>query len=434
MPPTILVRGAGRRIAAFGGAGQSVARYNNFVPLIYGTQWRLHDVVFSRNDGNLTRLEVLLWGWATIEGILKVLVNDIEIPRAVSRAQYDVNGLVQPDQRGVANGVQPDANFGNGQGVALGDPYGSMAYLSVVLPNRMNDGTSIPAIQVLDAGPAAPAVRFRRDLPWRGLLEQSGVGAAGRTDAQRLHAGRNRSRASFARAAAYCGRIDKAQDPVGGDGSDCPDSNANLRSSTAAAREKSSGLFEMGLAYYLVLESRMAFLEARIENTFALQQAGPSLRPATPGASFNGGWPAYEFDAHFYRAQQRWKCERQAVDKGAQDTANRLSIEFQDAFNQYQQDSLSLSDGDDVDLCGQEVAATWDAVGISTFNQATRMLLLGLNRAIAGNQFVEFQTSVQGAGAHAGRSDHGHLSKRKSGSERRFGSLKLHPEEAFELP
>jgi hypothetical protein len=51
-----------------------------------------------------------------------------------------------------------------------------------------------------------------------------------------------------------------------------------------------------------------------------------------------------------------------------------------------------------VDLCGQEVPSIWDAVGISTFNQASRMLLLGLNRAIEGNLFIEFETSVKALG------------------------------------
>ncbi len=88
--------------------------------------------------------------------------------------------------------------------------------------------------------------------------------------------------------------------------------------------------------------------------------------------------------------------------KGAQDTPNRLSVEFQDAFNQYQQDSLSLADGDDADLCGQEVSASWDAMGISNFSQASRMLLLGLNRGVEGNRFVEFNTSVKALGLMPG--------------------------------
>ena len=59
---------------------------------------------------------------------------------------------------------------------------------------------------------------------------------------------------------------------------------------------------------------------------------------------------------------------------------------------------MSLEDEDDVNLCGQEVAVIWDAVGISTFNQASRMLLLGLNRSLSGNVFIRFETSVKALG------------------------------------
>ena len=40
-------------------------------------------VVFARNDGNLTRMEVLL-GMGEMQGVLKVLVNDVEIPAGVT--------------------------------------------------------------------------------------------------------------------------------------------------------------------------------------------------------------------------------------------------------------------------------------------------------------------------------------------------------------
>ena len=75
---------------------QNTAAYNDFVPLVYGTQWTMPDVVFSRNDGNLTRMEVLL-GMGEIQGILSVLVNDVEIPQGVSGANMTSTRLVQPD-------------------------------------------------------------------------------------------------------------------------------------------------------------------------------------------------------------------------------------------------------------------------------------------------------------------------------------------------
>src|SRR5262249_37790210 len=37
-----------------------------------------------------------------------------------------------------------------------GDPYGSMAYLGVAVPNRLNDGTSLPRVKVLVQGLKLP--------------------------------------------------------------------------------------------------------------------------------------------------------------------------------------------------------------------------------------------------------------------------------------
>ena len=83
------------------------ARYNDFVPLVYGTAWYAPPVVFARNDGNLTRMEVLL-GMGEIEGVLKVLVNDVEIPAGVAGAEHDGHRLVQRAEPGNADGgIQP---------------------------------------------------------------------------------------------------------------------------------------------------------------------------------------------------------------------------------------------------------------------------------------------------------------------------------------
>ncbi len=201
--------------------------------------------------------------------------------------------------------------------------------------------------------------------------------------------------ASFATAAAYADQLISVDDPAGGyvrlSRFQC---NFALKDSQSAGAVIRS--IRNGSQVYLVLNAS-GLLEARIENTFALQQ--PTL-PAFSNAvsQFNGGWPAYEFDATSIARTSDGGASVKLSRKGAQDTPNRLSVEFQDSFNQYQQDSLSLADEDDVGLCGQEVSAVWDAVGISTFSQASRMLLLALNKSISGNVFVEFQTSVKALG------------------------------------
>src|SRR5580700_8266944 len=83
VPATILVRGAGQKSLQLSNIQDNQAAYNDPVPLVYGTQWHYPDVVLSRNDGNLTRMEVLL-GTGEIQGVLTVLVNDIVIPQGVS--------------------------------------------------------------------------------------------------------------------------------------------------------------------------------------------------------------------------------------------------------------------------------------------------------------------------------------------------------------
>ena len=52
---------------------------------------------------------------------------------------------------GTRNGAF-DPNFTDASGNPLGDPYGSMAMMSVVVPNAISNGQSLPTIQVLING------------------------------------------------------------------------------------------------------------------------------------------------------------------------------------------------------------------------------------------------------------------------------------------
>jgi hypothetical protein len=396
VPPTILVRGAGQKNYSLSAVQDNTAAYNDFVPLIYGTQWHVPDVVFLRNDGNLTRMEVLLC-MGEIEGVLSVLVNDVEIPQGVNGVNMTSTGWYNIITYGTRNGKQ-DPNFADSRGNPLGDPFGSMAYLSVVVPNRVSDGTSVPSVQVLVQG--MKLWQFDTSGNWIGSQFSSNPAWVLLDMLMRCgYTFDDIDTNSFARAAAYADGLITVDDPVGGN-VQLPRFQCNF----ALKESRSAGdlirSIRNGSRMYVVLGAS-GVLEARIENTFALQQ--PTL-PANSNSTeqFNGGWPAYEFDAGSIARNSDGSASVKITSKGAQDTPNRLSIEFQDAFNQYQQDSLSLADEDDVDLCGQEIAATWDAIGISTFSQASRMLLLGLNRAIEGNHFIEFATSVKALGLMPG--------------------------------
>ena len=148
-------------------------------------------MVFARNDGNLTRMEVLL-GIGEMQGVLKVLVNDVEIPAGVDGHQHDGNRLVQHSDAGHAiRRVQLRISL-DGSGQPAGDPYGSMAYLSVVVPNRINNGTSLPKVTVLVQGLKLPVYAADGSYQRRAVFEQSGVDSAGHPAAGGLEPGGDR--------------------------------------------------------------------------------------------------------------------------------------------------------------------------------------------------------------------------------------------------
>src|SRR5258707_6427275 len=122
--------------------------------MIYGTAWYTPPVVFGRNDGNLTRMEVLL-GLGEIQGVLKVLVNDVEIPAGVSGTNMTGTGWYNIPTLGTRPGAF-DLDFLDGSGQPAGDPYGSMAYLSVVVPNPVSNRTTLPKVTVLGHGLELP--------------------------------------------------------------------------------------------------------------------------------------------------------------------------------------------------------------------------------------------------------------------------------------
>ena len=160
VPAAISVRSYGEKGTHVSPLEDNEARYNDFVPLVYGTVWHSPLIVFSRNDGNLTRMEVLL-SMGEIQGLTTVLVNNIEIPLGQAGANMTGTGWYGQFSSGNRTGnFNPD--FSDSSGNPLGDPYGSMAYVSVVVPNRINNGLSLPTIQVLMQGMKLPVYPLRQ--------------------------------------------------------------------------------------------------------------------------------------------------------------------------------------------------------------------------------------------------------------------------------
>jgi hypothetical protein len=160
-----------------------------------------------------------------------------------------------------------------------------------------------------------------------------------------------------------------------------------------------------GAALYLTYGAD-GLLELNAESSLAIQQ---SDKPACSNSKemLNGGWPAYEFGdagSGFSDIARRSNGEPslRLFSRSTADTPNRYAVEFQDEFNGYQQDSLSLVDVDDALLAGQEISASITALGLPNFNQAGRVLRLQLDKSIRGNTYVEFETGVRGIGLKPG--------------------------------
>ncbi len=430
VPAQIQVRSFGEGGTHLSPVIDNQTRYNDFVPLVYGSQWYNPPIVFARNDGNLTRMEVLL-GMGELDRVVTVLVNGVEIPEGVSGVDMTATGwynVVSPGSRsGSFNG-----DFTDGSGNPLGDPYGSMGYASVVVPNRISSGQTLPKIEVFargmklesfDSSGASQGFAYTNNPAWivLDILRRSGWVAT------------EMDLASFATAAAYCAQPLTAKDLFGNDAViarfECGmvvDTRTSVAELLRGIRTASSLMLTYNSAGLLTL---------RVENSLLLQQPDKPVG-ANSTEELNGGWPAYEFSdgsdqfSGILRKPNGAPAIRLYSRSGA-DVPNRLTVEFQDVFNDNQQDSLSLVDVDDSLLTGREVTTGSGALGLTNFDQATRALQLHLDKLIRGNTFVEFETTVRGVDLRPG--DIIAVTYLKEGFERQpFRIVRLAPGQNYE--
>jgi hypothetical protein len=402
VPSTIQVKSYGEKGTHSSSGIDNEAKYNDFVPMVYGTAWYRPPVVFARNDGNLTHMEVLL-GMGEIENVLKVVVNGNELPSGSTRSEHITStGWFNIVSLGARNGAF-NQDFKNGNGQPAGDPYGSMAVLSVVVPNRISDGDPLPRVDVLiqglklsvfDQSGGTLGSQFTNNPAWvlLDLLLRSGWDLA------------EIDTSTFARAAAYCAEPIETSDVHGN-----PQSVARFQCNLIIRKRRSAADVIRGVrngAGLYLTYGLEGLLELHAESSFAIQQ---QEKPAGSNSveQLNGGWPAYEFGdgtTEFSDILRRDNGEpsMRVWSRSTAESPNRYSIEFQDEFNEYQQDSLSLVDLEDAVSSGEEVAASVLALGIPNFSQAGRVLRLNLDKSLRGNTYVDFETCIRGLGLKPG--------------------------------
>ena len=379
--------------------GDSAARYNDHVPIVYGTVWMEPVVTVLRNDGNLTRVQALV-SFGRVEEVQRVVVNDFEIPHAVAGQDMTGSGWYTLFAHGNPWGAF-DLNFTDRQGNPQGDPYGSTACLSVVVPNKINDGKSVPRIQALVRG--RHVERFAADGSSLGFSFTNNT-AWVLLDLLKLARWplAQIDLASFADAAAFCAATIPATDNDGA-AVTVPRFQCNLvlRQRRTAA-EVIQGVRNNARLFFTY--SPGGKLQVRVEDTIAAQQA--SL-PYGSNATYTiaGGWPAYVYgDTNGTIARRAGGASSVRVfRRPISDTPNRFTFEFQDAFNEYVQDSLAIDDLDDQETAGQEISQTLLVDGIPNFDQAARIAKFHLDKSVKGNTFVEYETSVKALGQQVGQ-------------------------------
>jgi hypothetical protein len=430
LPPSLLVRTYGDKQWHVSEGIDNRARSNDVVPLVYGTVWYQPPVVFTRNDGNLTHCEVLL-GMGPMEAVHKVIVNSVEIPLGQAGADMTATGWYNVVSLGTRNGAfNPD--FTDGSGAPQGDPHGGMAVLSVVVPNRLNDGTTLPRVEVLadglrlaryDTQGARLDDGFTKNPAWvlLDVVRRSGW----QEDEINL--------ASFATTAAYCDELLTVKDALGNDRT-----VSRFGVNLLLGRRRSTADIVRGIrtaAALLLTFDTEGKLELQPESSLAVQQpALPACSNST--AELAGGYPAYEFGdgtggtTGILRGSNGAPTLR-LWSRSTAESPNRWSVEFQNEFNEYQQDSVSLLDADDWLATGQELSATVPALGLPNFDQAARVTRFQLQKGLEGNFFADFETSVQALGLRPG--DIITLTYQKEGLSRSpFRIIRLAPGENYQ--
>ncbi len=393
VPPSIIVRTYRDKSSHVSSTLDNQANYNDPVPLIYGTGWYQPPIVFARNDGNLTRMEVLL-GEGAMTSVLKVVVNNIEIPLGVSGTNMTATGWYNIVSYGTRNGAF-NMDFTDASGAPLGDPYGSMAYMSVVVPNAINNGSSLPAIQILaqglklsqydTTGASLGSDAYSNNPAWvlLDVLRRSGWTLA-EVDVP-----------SFATAAAICAQPMQTTD-LNGNATQIPRYQCNLLlTRTRSASDVVRGI-RNGSGLFLNFDSE-GLLQVTVEDTLAAQQP---VKPdgSNSASALNGGWPAYEFgdtSLSGIALKSNGQSSLRVYSRTSADTPNCFTVEFQDEFNEYQQDSYSILDEDDRTTMGQEITASLPVLGVPNYDQAIRISYLFLTKSVNGNTYVDFQTSVK---------------------------------------
>lgn len=390
VPPTIGVRPYGGKWESATGQGPN---YHDPFPIAYGTTWVQAPVVALRNDGNFTKFQAIL-SWGDIGDVYAVVVNDHQVPRATAGDAGWYNIVNTGDRIG-----DFDLNFTDGSGNPIGDPFGSIAYISVSVPTKLADGQSAPDVKVLVSGRKVETFDSGGNTIWPWVATANPIWIM--WDLLKM-AGWKASEANmvtFYNAAQYCDAVINQTDNDGNTVS-LPRFRCNL----AIDKRRTCADVVLGIrnncrAFFTY--SNTGKLQVFIEKTLAEQQA--SLPYGSNGTALDGGYPAYEYDSTNIAMNGEGPGQTDSLrrfHRQMSETPTSMSVEFSDEFstppNTHARDSVSNTDIDERILVGFDVGTSPVIDGLPNYHQAVRQTRWLLDKSVAGNDFVELETSVKG--------------------------------------
>lgn len=457
-PNSFVSRGYGQPTAITGFNAINEGKYNDYVPMGWGTYWIDPVVMNITGDANLTRMEVLL-GTGQFSNVRTVVCNDIAVdatPGNGSGAPNSNQISLQLFWHHITTGDRTGAVNGEPLYDGKGDCYGSLKIISITVPRQLTPSSSIPRIRVLCDGPLVrvysdpvtftdqfstnPAWVLMDQLVWSGwtysaLDIQTFINASTFYDGTITYNG----------ISGYCNvEVDGITvDWVSGNDFSTLIAGQNIYilgilktintvvSSTKltitagfggfknnvtflAAGPNSHARFKIGLGLsqrtsasdvirqvrtacrsILIPSPTTGLLQLIPEQTLAQQQSAPisgsnyntAISSLMPDGTVANGYVAWKFDYSSILGGSGSAKSTLTIDPlDNKSGPNKLSFQFTDEDNQFQQDSLTYTDAVDIIRVGKPIEGTIAANGLMNYDQAERVAAVFIAKNYRGNQ------------------------------------------------
>lgn len=453
-PNSYQSRGYGQPTSTKGFNALNEGKYNDYVPIGWGTYWIDPVVLNISGDANFTAMDVLL-GVGPFTNIRHVICNDIDVDKfATDSATQQKQIALQLFWNDITSGDRTGACNRNAIQNSHGDPYGGLKVINVQVPSQLTPTSSIPRIRVLVDGPAIrvysdpstftvqfttnPAWILMDALAWLGwkyaeLNIQSFIDSAAYYDGSISYNG-------------ISGFVNIASDGVsvswvsGNDFSQLangqsifingnPETINTVTDSThftitvsvggfkndvtfLAAGANSHARFKLGLGIsqrtsgtevirqirtacrsILIPDPTTGLLKLVPKRSLAEQQPAPvnGSNYNTQISSYNssgqvaGGYAAWKFTYSDILPDSSGNSSLSIDQLDTKSAPNKISLGFSDEDNQFQEDSITIVDSQDITRVGRPVEGTISAAGLMSFDQAQRIIEVWLAENFRGN-------------------------------------------------